>query len=160
MQTGWPSISEPQQPFEFAPDDKRKFAAALLKNPQPLEAAISVFGGGASTLGKALFAATNWPNDFEVIKLKQELLDDEQNTELLPSKAKAARRVWEWTETGQSVSKERLEAMRLYCEMRNFIEKPGTNSSVQVTMPPKIVFQLATDDAASGTDTNAVAATA
>jgi len=161
MQSAWPnSQTQTQQAiFEFAPDDKRKFAAAILKNPKPLEAAISVFGGGPSMLGKALFAANNWPEDFEVLALKQELLADEGNTELLPSKAKAARRVWEWTEAGQAPSKERLEAMRLYCEMQNFIDKPGS-SNVSVTMPPVIKFVLAEDDAASGTNTNAVAAAA
>ena len=158
MQSGWPN-PQPQQPFEFALDDKRKFAAAILKNPKPLEAAVAVFGGSPSVLGKALYAATHWPEDHEVISLKLELLNDEENIELLPSKAKAARRVWEWTEAGQAPSKERLDAMRLYCEMQNFIDKPGS-SNVNVTMPPVIKFVLAEDDDASGTNTNAVASAA
>lgn len=156
----WPSeTAKAASGFEFAPEDKRKFAAALLKTPKdPLTAARSVFGTSSWALGKASYVATVWPDDPEVLLLKQEL-SEATDIEDLPSKAEAARRVWEWTEDGSRVTKEKTEAMRVYLEMRGFIEKPSAAvATATVTMPPVITFVLDDDNdtESSSADTEAV----
>lgn len=152
----WPSdvINAPAG-FEFKPEDKRAFAAAYLKTPNdPLTAARSVFGTTQWALGKASWVAMHWPSDPDVLLLKQEISED-TDLEDLPSKAEAARRVWNWTEHGVGVSKEKLEAMRLYSEMLGFIEKPtGASANATVTMPPVIKFVLDDDSDAEPASTD------
>lgn len=117
--------------YQFKPDEKKAFAAALLANPKsPFEAAITVFGPSATELGRASYAATYWPQDREVIAFQQDLLKNNGAANFLPTKETASLRVWEWTNIGPT--EDRIKAMKLYCEMNDFIAKPGANVSVYV----------------------------
>jgi hypothetical protein len=71
---------------------KRLFAAALLREPvHVFAAAQQVFGSDA---GRALYAASMWLNDPDVLAEKTKLLKDKGARSFLPSKEDYARELW------------------------------------------------------------------
>lgn len=135
---------QPQPFFSFTADEKRRYAAAIIKTPnEPLQAAISVFGSDPSILGKCLFAATNFDRDHEVIQYKIELLGSVTD-DALPTKQQVAMKAWQWANQGEFPSKEKIQALRLYCDITGHIEKNPLPPAP--AMPPLIRFVLQTDD--------------
>lgn len=98
---------------------KAAFAALLLENPaNPFQAASGVFPDDTR---RALWVATHWLNDAEVRKEMERLRTRGADLDALPTKAELARRAWELTDKG--LFEDRIKAMKLYAEIRNFIEK-------------------------------------
>lgn len=103
---------------------KLRYAKELLKEPNdPFKAALAIFG---SDTGSALRASAQWVNDEEVLAEKERLLEEKENGELdfLPSKADAARLAWKLANDSWD-TEEKLKALRLYADIRAFIEKPS-----------------------------------
>lgn len=98
---------------------KAQFAELLLRNPQAFEVALVLYPNDTS---KALRVATEWPNDPQVKTLQQSLLDGEED--FLPTKRDAAMLAFAIAKDESKFAEDRLKALRLYAEIRGFIEKP------------------------------------
>lgn len=102
---------------------KKLFAAELLKNPEnPFAAALQLFGTDTQS---AFVAASRWLTDPVVIEEK-ERLTTEGFDEFLPTKADLALAAWNLTKDPLVRAEDKIKAMRLYGEIRGFIEKPQT----------------------------------
>lgn len=122
-----------QVAYEFTDEDKKHFAAELLRQPkEPYKAAVAVFGASKEEVGKCSYVAMHWPGDREVIAFTHDLLKDGGVANFLPTKEEVARRVWEWTENAISMD-DKIKAAKLLCEIQDYIAKPGTNVNVHVT---------------------------
>lgn len=140
--------------YTFTQDEKRKFAAELLKNSkEPLQAAISAFGGDPNLLGRNLWAASNLDQDPEVIQYKQEIAESEEANTLIPTKAQAALKAWQWANRLDVPTKEGLEALRLFCDINNYADKKADAGSLTLSMPPVIKFMI-DDDRSDDTNSN------
>ena len=123
------------------PDDeelKKRFALALLNNPsEPFKVAQGIFG---EDTGRALMASTKWPSDPLVIAFQAKAKEDLGDMHFLPTKADLARAAWDVAVNERLPVDDRLKAMRLYGDVRGFIEKQGaiinnnvlTNNKVMV----------------------------
>lgn len=113
---------------------KTKFAVALLKHGEAFKAGLDVFGADTQA---ALHAATHWIHDQFVLSEKERVLNDEEGGEmaLLPSKAELARKVWDMaTNEEKKVDfRDRLEALKFYGTLRNFVERPKEAGSGDTT---------------------------
>lgn len=116
--------------------EKTSFAEQWLKNPSdPFKAALLVF---PTNTPKALWTATNWPLDAEVLKLKRDLEDEFGEASFLPSKNELARDIWEKAKsTGDPYAYERLA--KLYADVRGFIEKPNVAQTNIQMIAPKVI---------------------
>lgn len=104
-------------------EDKRKFALELLKRPDaPFEAACLVFGDDT---GKALEASTRWPHDPEVMAHMALAVEEVGEMQFLPTKADLARRAWYIANNEKVPVEDQLKALRLYGDIRGFIERQG-----------------------------------
>lgn len=121
---------------------KRDFAAALLRSPHDtFTAARSVFPDNMQT---ALFIMQCWVNDPYVKTCQQELLDEFGEEYFLPTAAELAHAIYDTAVRSQD-KKNKIDAFRLYAEVRGFIAKPTTlnvNNSVAVTQNVLSVEQI------------------
>jgi hypothetical protein len=113
--------------------DKAAFALAYLKKPDDaFGAALTVF----SDTGAALRASMNWINDDEVLAEMDRLEGEYGVDAFLPTKEDICRDILKIAADAYAPTKERVNAYRLYAEVRKFIEK-GTkvdvNNSVNQT---------------------------
>lgn len=106
-------------------DEKRAFARAWLRQSDPFKAAVAIFGPLQAS--KCLKVADEWPRDLQVLKIKEELLEEGGEEAFLPSKSELARRVID-TADGFIHVENKLKALRLYAEVMGFITKPETDS--------------------------------
>lgn len=105
-------------------EQKQQFALELLKDPtDPFKAALRVFG---ENTGMALLASNRWPDDPEVLAITQKAVDELGDMHFLPSKADLARLAWNTANNERIDTDNRIKAMRLYGDIRGFIEKQGT----------------------------------
>jgi thioredoxin reductase len=121
---------------------KRAYAAALLRIQGAnrfYDAAVMVVGGGNENIGKALWIASNWPNDPEVIQETQKLLRSDELVDNVPSKAQAALLAWELANVTHAEIKERVGSLKLFCEIQGFIAKPGTNVNVNLPISNNVM---------------------
>jgi len=106
------------------PELKREFALAYLRNPS------DSFGAALVVCphdpGKALEIASTWPRDPEVIAHQREAEEELGEMHFLPGKADLARQVWEIGTNKQIDTADRLKAMKLYADLRGYIEAPST----------------------------------
>lgn len=123
--------------FENEQEDKVKFAALLLHHPTyPYEAAVALY---PNDIGRSLYIFNNWIHDPLVKKSQTALLDEFGEEHFLPSKADAARKIWDRAQAAfddDSFTK----LMRLYADVCGFIKRPEVNiDNRQVTIAPKIM---------------------
>ena len=105
-------------------ENKRRFAVELLKSPSdPFKAALAVF---APDTGTAMAKASVWPSDPEVKGYMTEALEEVGDMHFLPGKADLSRAIWDIVANNTLSVDDRLKAMRLYGDLRGFIEKQGT----------------------------------
>lgn len=117
---------------------KKRFAAELLKNPsEPFIAACAVFGDDT---GKALNASARWPRDPEVVAYMAQAVDVNGEMAYLPSKAALARAAWDLSNNEKICVEDRLKAMRLYADVRGFIERQGTTINNNVLTSNKVLL--------------------
>lgn len=123
-------------------EEKKLYAAALIREPDPFKAALSLFKNNTN---RALKAAHFWPDDPDVLAEIQRLKNDVGETNLLPNKADLARAVWQrmqGVEYGEMrvpiETDDYAKLAKLYGEIMGFIEKPGTNINVNAVIPKAI----------------------
>jgi len=102
-------------------EEKLAFAKILLRMPkEPLKAALAIFADP----GLALKRSIEWAKDPVVIAEQGRLLQQIGPVESLPDKSDFARAVWELSQNGVTDDDIKIKALRLYGEIRGFIEKP------------------------------------
>lgn len=113
------------QEVDIIGEQKKRFALELLKTPRdPYSAAVLVFGDDTAS---AIVASVRWPTDPEVIGFQEDIKDEHGEMSVLPDKAMTAREIWNLATETANVE-DRLKALRLYAELRNFIERPNANA--------------------------------
>lgn len=104
-------------------EQKALFALELLKTPDnPFRAASVVF---PDDKGRALEVMRAWQHDPVVTAARDKALAELGELHFLPGKADAARRAWAIANDPKMTSDEQLKALRLYSDIRGFIEKQG-----------------------------------
>lgn len=147
--------------YTFSQEEKRNFAVQLLKNPkEPLVAAISAFGSGPEQLGRNLWAAQNLDQDPEVVAFRQQIVESENAQDLIPSKAQAALKAWQWANRFDIPTKEGLEALKLFCEIEGYVKSKEDNDNTKTLIPPVIKFMIDDDNGTSGSSSQTESATA
>lgn len=108
---------------------KLAFAKLFLKMNDPFKAALQLFPEDTS---KAVKMAMEWPKDALVVAEMSTLQDEDETDglEFLPSKAEYARQVWESANEENVPHEERTKRLKLYGEIRGFIEKAGAKVEV------------------------------
>jgi hypothetical protein len=101
---------------------KEQFAELSLREPDAFKVALVIY---PNDTGRALRVANEWPNDPQVKTFRQSFVDAEEDgeTAFLPSKADAARLAWNIARDADKFTEDRLKALKLYSEIRGFIEK-------------------------------------
>ena len=129
-------------PIPISDDIKRRFAREYLKTRNASSAALAVIDDP----GTALMAARSLPTDELVIAETAKLVDEKGEESFQRSKVEIAREIYDRAQRAiDDASYERL--MKLYCDVRGMIEKPGANVNVGVTVAPvMIVKDHGTDD--------------
>lgn len=132
-----PALAPVSGPEELAL--KHKFAEALLREPhEPYRAGVLVFGNDTR---RALEASQQWVFDLAVLEYQTELLEKLGPDAFLPAKAETARRIWSVGETATD-AKDKLQAYKLYAELRGFVPKgDGNNTNVNVTLNRVMVMR-------------------
>jgi hypothetical protein len=119
-------------------EKKKRFAVEHLKTPQEaFRIASSLFG---DDVGRALDVATRWPSDPDVLRFKEEAVQEVGDLHFLPTKADAARLAWDLANTNNLLVEDRLKALRLYSDIRGFIEKQGTTINNNVLNSNKVML--------------------
>lgn len=119
-------------------EQKERFILALLKKPDDAFAAAKVVYG--DNVGMALRLSREWQNDPEMLALQDKLLDEQGELAFLPGKAETARTAWEISQDIKLHVDDRLKALKLYAELRNFIEKPNTTVNNQINVANKVMI--------------------
>jgi hypothetical protein len=110
---------------------KDAFAAALLRQPNdPFRAALQIFG---SDTRRALQVSQEWVCDLYVLSKQAELLEAMGEDAFLPNKAMTARRIWDLANTTTD-TRDKIAALKLYAEVRSYIEKPGDKINTNLTI--------------------------
>lgn len=105
---------------------KAQFAAALLREPHnPFKAAQEVFG---TDTGRALYAASKWLTDPEVLAARAGLLKTNGARAFLPTKEDCARELWAMATNERNPIEERTRVMSLYCDVMGYKETAQKNS--------------------------------
>lgn len=122
---------------------KKQFAANWLRYPDnPMKAAFETVVRAQD----ALPMGTNWPNDAEVIALRDQLAAGPDAKQFLPTKELQARDIYAIAQ-GQRIDAEaRLKAHRLYAEIMGFIEKPSTNGAINILNQGVMIVPVAAND--------------
>lgn len=104
---------------------KEQFAELLLRENEPFKVALVLY---PDDTGRALEIAHKWPIDQQVLAFQQSLKDAEGEITFLPTKADTARLAWTVARNEERYDGEtRHKFLKLYAEIRGFIEKPALN---------------------------------
>lgn len=121
-------------------DDKEYkgyFAEFLIESPDdPFTAALKVFPQNTQ---RALRIAQEWPRDPYVLSEVKRLKAEGGDMDGLPTKADLAREIWN-TAKGNVEPDEKVKLLKLYGEVRGFIDKPQANTTVNVEAAPKVMI--------------------
>lgn len=111
-------------------EEKTAFAAQLLKTPtEPFKAALLVF---PFDTGRALRIANEWPNDPDVLAAIAQLNEDYGELAFLPTKADVCREIWSTALQERIPVEDKTKLLKLYAEVRGFVEKPNQSVNVNV----------------------------
>jgi hypothetical protein len=146
-----PNPPQPVNPTETVEDllaKKEQFAELSLRETDAFKIGLAIY---PNDTGRALRVATEWPNDPQVKALRQSFVDAEEDgeTAFLPTKADACRLAWNIARDADKFTEDRLKALKLYGEMRGFIEKPAAvtvNNTQNVAMRVLVVKDYGTND--------------
>lgn len=119
---------------------KKRFAVELLRQPdKPFKVAMAIFGDDT---GRALYVSTKWPSDPEVKAFQIAAVEDVGDMAFLPTKADLAREAWNIATSDKVPVDDRLKAMRLYGDVRGFIEKGNAiiNNNTNVMTNNKVML--------------------
>lgn len=122
-------------------DAKAAFAAFLFANPlDKFGAARRVFAND-DEIGKAAEIAAKWPNDEFVIAELARLRELNDSEAALPSKADLARMAWDMGSNKAAEYEDRIKALKLYADIRGFIEKPDNTPKDIGALPSVMVVR-------------------
>ena len=109
---------------------KTEFAKMMLQNIAPLRAATTIFTRDMKT---ALRVSREWPEDVDVLRIKQELVANNEAF-LLPDKASLALAVWNKMQSDGVDADDYAKLARLYADLHGYIEKqkeaPVVNNTI------------------------------
>jgi hypothetical protein len=115
---------------------KLRFAEAFLRSQNQSAAAMQVI----PDLGLAMRAALTLPSDPVVIAEMERLKEEFGEEIILPSKVEVLREIYDKAKAcGDPKDYESL--MKLYCNARGYIEKPGANVGVKVEVASVMVVR-------------------
>lgn len=118
-------------------EQKKAFAIALLSDPKdPFKCAQQIFG---PDVGMALRVYGSWPLDPDVIQYQELYLEEFGDDAALPTKTKLARDVYDIAEEAFD-PETRLKALKLYGDVRGFIEKPGMGAVTNIQQNTKVII--------------------
>lgn len=125
-------------------DYKKAFALSLLARPgKQFDIAFDLFRSNEDT-PKALWAATYWPTDPEVIAFQREVVVDPASAGALPTKYQAAFEVLERARKSKD-DDSYCRLMTLYGTLMGQIEKPGSPITQQAAViVNKVIMMPAT----------------
>ena len=114
-------------------EQKKQFAVEMLKFPgEGLRAATAVFGE-LHPIQSRMQIADLWTHDAEVLSIMDDLLKEHGEDAFLPTKNDTARAIFKRA-NGPNVDTENYgKLMRLFCEVRGFIDKPKSGNDAGVT---------------------------
>jgi hypothetical protein len=124
---------------------KTQFAYELLKANIPpndtinaFKVALEMFPGDTAL---ALQVSQEWTRDSFVKAERERFADELGDLAFLPSKADLARAIWDKANatTGYICTEDFTKLMRLYAEVRGFIEKPGLNVQTNVNVNNRVM---------------------
>lgn len=119
-------------------DRKKKFAVEYLKDPSDaFKAAISVFGDDT---GAALQASYRWPTDPLVKAFMDQAVNELGDMHFLPTKAEIARVAHSLAVDQRIPVEDRLKAIRLYADIRGFIDKQGATINNNILTTNKVML--------------------
>lgn len=136
---------------------KRLFAIAMLKKPlrkpqDSYDIATTIFGGDTVS---GMRAGSSWPTDPEVLRMRDEMLQQHGAEFFLPTKEDVARELLdianEKYDNGQLKhdARDREKLLRLYCEVMGYIEKPTPGGKGgKGEAPPDIIYEAYPDEPA------------
>jgi len=107
---------------------KAKFAALLMNTPN--EPFVAAMGVEPDNNGIALWIATHWIGDDEVLAHQKRLRESGEDLNNLPNKAAQLAEIWKLTQHG--LYEDRIKAHKLYADIKGHIEKPQPAVSVNV----------------------------
>lgn len=116
---------------------KLRFAEVFARTKNASTAAMQTI----QPTGEALRWSYILPTDPVVLAELERLKDDVGEAELLPSKYEAARDIWDRAHANNIDNEDYERLMKLYCNVMDFIPKPGTNTNVAVTVAPVMVVR-------------------
>lgn len=132
----WPQQLQPAAAVipDYANDPERKkaFAIELGKGIGAFDAGLDVFDGDTA---KALWASFNWPNDVEVIAIRDAYMSAQKAVEKPLDKEQLLAKIMAFVDEkdlyGRPVveAKERLNGLRLYSDIAGFTGKVDINAS-------------------------------
>ena len=115
---------------------KLRFAEAFVRSKNAATAALSIF----SSPSEALTQSNILPFDPLVIEEVKRLTEEIGEDGLMPSKASLAMAILKRAE-GATDNEEYVKLMKLHCDIRGLIDKPGTNVDVNVQLAPVMVMR-------------------
>lgn len=129
------------------PEAKLRFAELLLRHPGDARrcAEILAYSVGIADPNTVHRIALNWPNDQSVTDECERLLQVNGPEHYLPSKHDLARQVWGIVD-GRYDVKDKLKAAEQYAALMGFVEKPGTNVTVNVNRVMQVKDYGSDDD--------------
>ena len=124
--------------FDNEVEEKAAFAEALLFDPNnPYKVAQSIY---PENIGKCMWVTNFWLRDNFVIEVQKKLLEEHGEEHFLPTKVDTAREIWERAVNSYD-DDQFVKLMRLYADVRGFIEKGQINIDNRTQMiNPKVMY--------------------
>lgn len=118
-------------------DLKERFAEALLRDPEPMRAALAVIGQGDMPL--AALAALEWPRDAFVLDTQARLVAQFGAEAFLPDKMALARTIWKHASECQDEDS-KTKALKLYGEVTGILRRDSQTVNHTVDNRTMIIF--------------------
>lgn len=120
------------------PENKAAFAAFLLESPaDPFKAAQKLC---PDNTGVALWVATNWANDPEVMTIVNGLKGDPKNLSSIASKYDLARLYWDMAQDTKLDAKDRIAAAEKFGAVAEYYDpKANKSTTVNIDNAPRVM---------------------
>lgn len=118
-------------------DMKRKFASVVVRTSNPAAAALQIIPNNP---GEAMRAMQDLPKDPLVIALIDHMKTEGSDDDKQPSRIDIANEILLRAKEVKD-PEDYAKLMRLYCDVRGFVEKPGANVAVDVKVASVMVVR-------------------
>lgn len=123
----------PALPKDDITQRKMKFAAELCRSlSDPYKAALRAFGDTPDNRAYCLQISMEWADDPDVRAEVKRLYEERGEEDFSVPRELFAQEVYEFAKKDYLEPEDRIKALKLYAEIRGFVQKPGTviNNSV------------------------------